>query len=411
MAGVLPLAVPIFIALGIGALIGIERERSESGGEFAGSRTLPLVALSGALTNAFFQSLLIPAFITIALIVLMAYVVKAVSRGDEGITTAVATLLTFVFGAMTVHSREGLILAVALGTITTTLLAAKVRIHAFAGSIGEDELMDTLKFLIIVLVVLPILPDRSINMLWGLNPRFIWLMVVLVSGISLLAYLLINYLGPRRGIGLVGALGGLVSSTATTVSMAERARTDPSLTTLCGFAVAVASIMMFPRVLIEVAIVNPSLLFYLAAPLIAMTVVGLGSAYLILRVDSGSGPEVELNNPFRLQPALIFGAFFALILLASSRGNELFGETGVYATAFLSGLADVNAITLSLSKLALDGTIPSSVATRGIIIGVVTNTFVKLGMSLFLGTRKLAREVGLVLVSAGIVGLFAAFII
>jgi len=207
-------------------------------------------------------------------------------------------------------------------------------------------------------VVLPILPDRELDVLYGLNPRFVWLMVGFVTGLSFVSYVLGRVVGAERGIALTGILGGFVSSTATTVSMAERTREAPDLYEISSFSIIVASIVMFPRALLEIAVANPSLLPRVVVPLGAMTGIGILIAGVVYW-QSTREPVVEtdLKNPFRLRPALFFGAVFAIVLLVSQSANSWFGDSGIYATAFLSGLADVDAITLTLSALEADGEI------------------------------------------------------
>jgi uncharacterized membrane protein (DUF4010 family) len=396
----------LFVALGIGALVGLEREKSESAGFFAGSRTLPLVALFGALLNEYFVDLLVPGLVALALIVAVAYAGKVATEGDVGTTTAVATLLTFVYGAMATRSEEGLVLAVVLGIVTTSLLAAKPWMHGFAERIDDEELTDMLKFLLVAPAALLVLPDREMDALLGLNPSFVWLMVVLVSGIGLGAYLLTKYFGHRRGVALSGVLGGMASSTATTVSLSSRAKTEKAYTGVYAFAISIASMAMFPRVLIEVAVVNPSLLPDVAVPVGAMTAVGVVLAFVVfVRGTDEDSVDVEPSNPFRIRPAVVFGVFFGVVLLVSREGAGAFGDTGVYATAFFSGLADVDAITLSLGSLSAEGEISGATATVGVIIGAATNTFVKFGIAAFFGGRELGKKVGLVLVTTALTGL------
>jgi uncharacterized membrane protein (DUF4010 family) len=398
--------VALFVALGVGALIGLERQQSESAGSFAGVRTFPLIALLGALTQLFFPSLLPLVLGVVLALVVVAYIGKILLEGDAGMTTAIAAVLTFVYGAMTGLSEEGLTLAVVLGTVTAAVLAVKDPMHDLAGRIGQEELRATLKFLIVALVVLPLLPDRELDVLLGLNPRFVWLMVVFVSGLTFLGYVLTKLLGPSRGIGLTGLLGGFVSSTATAMAMADHARRTPELSPICAFATVLASIAMFPRVLILIAVVNPGLVAPLAVPLVGMTVVGgLLSLALLARIRSDRAPSVDLDNPFRVRPAIVFGALFAVVLLAVDGLNVLFGEAGVYVTALLSGTVDANAITLSLGRLALDGSVEGSVAVTGIVLALVTNTVVKVAIVRSLGTARMGRSVAGVLGTTSIVGL------
>ncbi|HKJ58623.1 MAG TPA: MgtC/SapB family protein [Halobacteriales archaeon] len=399
----LSLAFRLFVAFGVGALIGLEREQSESGGTFAGSRTFPLFALYGALVQAFVPDALPLAVLALAGPLTVAYAAKVWLERDIGLTTLTAALLTVVLGALTTHSERGMVLAVVVGGTVTVLLSAKGRIHGFADRIEEAERVAIVKFVLVALVVLPLLPDREVSALLGLNPRFVWWMVVFVTGLSFVAYVLSRAVGARRGIALTGVLGGFVSSTATAVSMAERATESPSLYRICAFSTVVAAIVMFPRALIEVAVVNPALLPSVTAPLGAMTVVGaLVAAGVYWRTSAGRTMEADVENPFRLGPALLFGVLFGVVLLASEYASVRLGASGVYATAFVSGLADVDAITLSLSALAADGSVAPDVATAGIVLAAVANTLVKAGLVWVLGTRALGKLV------TGILGVVAA---
>jgi len=406
-----PLFVRFVVAFGIGALIGLEREQAESGGTFAGSRTFPLFALVGALVQAFFPELLAITLLVVALLLTVAYAGKILLEGDIGLTTVMAAVLTVLLGALAVSSDRGTLFAIIIGGTVTVLMSAKPTIHGFVDQIDDRERRASLKFILVVLVVLPILPNRELDALYGLNPRFIWLMVGFVSGLSFVAYILSRTVGPNRGIALTGVLGGFVSSTATTVSMAERTVESPDIYKIASFSIVIASIVMFPRALLEVAVVNPSLLPRVVVPLGAMTVVGLLIAAVVFW-QSTTEPEIEteLENPFRLLPALLFGAIFAIVLLVSQGANSWYGDSGIYATAFLSGLADVDAITLTLSALEAEGEISSSVATTGIVIGAIANTLMKSGLALVLGTVKLGRRVLLALGIVSAVGIAVALL-
>jgi uncharacterized membrane protein (DUF4010 family) len=396
----------LLIAFGIGALIGLEREQAESGGTFAGSRTFPLFALIGAIVQAFFPELLPVTVLAIALPLTVAYAGKILTEGDVGLTTLTAAILTVLLGALTAHSERGALFAIVVGGIVTVLLSAKPTIHGLVDQIDEHERRASLKFILVVFVVLPILPDRELDVLYGLNPRFVWLMVGFVTGLSFVSYVLGRVVGAERGIALTGILGGFVSSTATTVSMAERTREAPDLYEISSFSIIVASIVMFPRALLEIAVVNPSLLPRVVVPLGAMTGIGILIAGVVYW-QSTREPVVEtdLKNPFRLRPALFFGAVFAIVLLVSQSANSWFGDSGIYATAFLSGLADVDAITLTLSALEADGEISPSVATTGIVIGAIANTLMKAGLAWLLGTVKLGRRVTVALGIVSVLGI------
>jgi uncharacterized membrane protein (DUF4010 family) len=397
----------LFLAFGIGALIGLEREHAESGGIFAGSRTFPLFALVGALVQAFFPAMLPVVFVALAVPLTVAYGGKVLTRGDIGLTTLTAALLTVLLGAMAVHSERGAVFAIIVGGLVTVILSAKPTIHGLVDEIDEGERRASLKFILVVFVVLPVLPDQKLDSLFGLNPRFVWLMVVFVTGLGFVAYVLGRILGTERGIAVTGVIGGFVSSTATTVSMAEKTAQNATLSQICAFAVVTASIVMFPRALIEVAVVNPALLPSVALPLGAMTVVGVVAAVVLYwRTASDETVESEeVKNPFRLRPALLFGAIFAVVLLVSESANAWFGSSGIYATAFVSGLADVDAMTITLSQLAAEGTVSTGVATTGIVIAAIANTLVKAALAWFLGSRRLGKLVSLVLVVVVLTGL------
>jgi len=395
----LEVLVSLLLALGLGALVGLEREQSESGGSFAGSRTFPLLALYGALVRAFFPSALPLAVGVIVVPLTVAYLGKVWYERDIGLTTLVAALVTVLLGAMTTHSDRGAVVAIVVAGAVTVLLSVKDPVHEFADRIDAHERRASAKFVLVVLVVFPALPDRPVDALYGLNPRFVWLMVVFVTGLGFVAYLLGRVLGTERGIAVTGVVGGFVSSTATTVSMAEKTVQNATLYHVCGFAVVTASIVMFPRALIEVAVVNPALLPSVAPPLGAMTAVGVvaaGVLYWRTAAEETVEPE-ELKNPFRLRSALLFGAVFAVVLLVAESANEWFGSSGVYATAFFSGLADVDAMTITLSRLAADGTVSPQIATTGIVIAAIANTLVKVALTWLLGTRELGRLVTVVL--------------
>lgn len=395
------------IAFGIGALIGLEREQSKSAGLFAGSRTFPLLALYGALVQAFFPEMLPIALLAITLPLTVAYIGKVWLEDDLGLTTLATALLTVVLGALTTFSERGAILAVVIGGLVTVMLSAKGLIHKFANQIDDHERRASAKFILVVLVVLPLLPNRELDVAFGLNPRFIWLMVVFVSGLSFVAYVLGRVIGVERGIAVTGVLGGFVSSTATAVSMAERTKEQHTLYRICAFSTVIASIVMFPRALIEVAVVNRELLPSVIVPLGAMTGFGVLVAIIVYRyseeteIPAGDG----IKNPFRLRPALLFGAVFAVVLLVSEYAHTLLGESGIYAIAFVSGLADVDAITISLSRLAADGTISPELATSGIVIGAISNTLTKAAIVWIFGTRQLGRMVTAILGAVAVVGL------
>jgi uncharacterized membrane protein (DUF4010 family) len=404
----LDLVADIAIAFAIGLLIGLQREQSGKGILAAGSRTFPLVAIAGAVCQAFLPSVLVAAYAGVVLLAALGYLARVREVGDPGLATPVASCLTFLFGAMSVASSGAQLAAVILAVVTTVILALKEPLHGFARRLSTAEIRATLSFLVIALVVLPLLPDRQASWLLGLNPRFVWMMVVFVAAIDLAAYLFVKAFATRRGHLLAGVVGGLVSSTATTVSMARQTRARPDLSSWFGVGIIVASAVMLVRMAVEVAALNPSLLLYVGPPLGLLFAWCLAIVVLLLRHPAeGDGEGTGPRNPFRLTPALMFGLFFATVLLLTRWLNEGFGQSGVYLAAIVSGFVDVDAVTLSLASLEASGAVGRDVAATGMLLVAASNFCFKILLVLALGTRKLALRTGAALAAAPLVAALA----
>jgi uncharacterized membrane protein (DUF4010 family) len=355
------------VALFIGLLVGLQREYSYDAEDkpnqrtFAGVRTFTLMSLAGC-TAAYVAELFESAWIFIGIVAVMgalvciSYFVSA-SRGESGITTEVAAVLIVLVGALAFWDKMAL--AAALGVITTALLSLKVELHRFAKRISREDILATLKFAIITAIVLPVLPNQSF---WPapfdvLNPYKIWLMVVLISGISFLGYVLVKMVGSQRGVGLTGLLGGLVSSTAVTLSFAQRSQKNVQMAKPFALAITIAWTVMFARVLVVVGALSLPLLQVVWLPITAAGLAGLAYVvylYFAPHVDEDA-EEVSVANPFELGPAVTFGLLYGLILLISRAAQFYFGNSGVYVSSILSGLADVDAITLSMTELSGQG--------------------------------------------------------
>jgi uncharacterized membrane protein (DUF4010 family) len=404
-------------ALLIGALIGLEREfvqQREEEPDFAGIRTFSLMALLGAVAAFLTQQHGILPFVVVygglALLIWVSYLGDIFQGRREGITTEVVALLVPLLGAMVVWNLAEL--AIALGVITALVLSQKPRLHAVARRMSAEDLWATLEFALIAAVVLPLLPNRTFGPLDILNPYEIWLLVVFVSGIGFLGYVLMKVLGAERGIGLTGLLGGLASSTATTLSFAGRSKKTPSLSAAFGSAIVLASTMMFPRVLVEVLVVYRPLVASLIVPVGAMLLTGwLVFAIMWRRERSAEVSDegaVELTNPLNLSTAVKFGLLFAVVLVVTKAANRFFGTTGVYVASVLTGLTDVDSITLSVLELAAEGQIVPRVATVSIILAVLTNTLAKGAMAIALGAHELRRPVVWAFGAMVIVGIISA---
>ena len=397
-------AIHFGIAVMLGALVGIEREkhrreRKPKTEQTAGLRTFILFALLGACTawlSRVFESYWIVAaglLITGAFVVAGYVVPKRGQKEAVGLTTEVAVIIVFVLGA--IDMLGGSEIAIALAVITTAVLAYKEPMHGFVKQLGWEDVYSGLQLLIATFVALPLLPDRPIDP-WGtLNPYELWLLVILISGLSLVGYALTRWLGPGRGALLTGFAGGLVSSTAVTVSFAREARTNPAHTMAFASGILVAWAIMFARVLVVVAVVNRALLGPLFLPFAAMGLVAAGAAALIYLRGHPDGKgasakdDLRVANPFSITSAAKFAAFFAVVLVAVKIAQDNFSDSGVYAVAALAGLTDVDAITLSMAELAKTGS--AQVAVIAIVIASLVNTAVKCGIAFVLGGLALGR--------------------
>jgi len=411
-------------ALGLGALIGLERERTRGGGEsFAGVRTFSLVALFGAL--AVYASelsglswLVGLGFLSILALVVTAYYTAA-RAGDVGATTEVSILITFFVGSICAWGQVGI--AGAVTVVTMLLLALKGWLHKLANRIEASDVEATLKFAIITLIVLPLVPNTNFGPegLEVINPYKTWLMVVLIAGLNFIGYILVKVLGREHGFGITGLLGGLVSSTAVTLGFSQRSRTEPNLTPALALAILLAWTVMFFRVVVEVGVVNFTLAQDLAMGMLLMGVVSIGISFLLFRrgrrkeaTEVAEVAQVESgNNPFELGDAIKFGGLFAVVIFVASAAQVYFGDTGLYLAGALAGLTDVDAIALSMASLALQDPASSSAAARTIVIAVISNTMVKCGMAIWLGAPSLRRTMIPITAALALAGIAAAFLV
>ena len=409
-------------ALLIGVLIGMQREYAYSsnkeGGLFAGARTFALMSLFGAIA-ALLSDLFLTPWVFIGLIILLgvmiivAYFISATERDEIGLTTEVAALITMLIGGICyLHSLE---VAAALGVVTTVLLAVKWELRQFVKVITQEDVFATLQFAVITAIVLPVLPNRTFGPLPldVLNPYQIWKMVVFISGINFLGYILVKVIGPKKGIGISGLLGGLASSTATTLSFSQRSHTQDGLDKPFAVAIIAGWVIMFLRVIVEVAVVNNRLLPYIWPAMAAMGFSGLIYAlYLYFSQTAIDEEELNLSNPFELGPAIKFGLLYALILLVTKAAEVYIGEKGLYLTSFLAGLADVDAITLSLADLTKTGQgVALSTGKIAIILAAISNTAAKGVLVFSLGSRSLRRYIWPAMIIMLTIGLGFVFLV
>ena len=404
----------------LGALIGVEREKrkaeEEEAAGTAGLRTFTLMALFGAAAGWLTRELASPWIIAAGLVmtgavVVAGYMVQARTNPEStGLTTEVAAVVVFVLGAMVTLGHAPL--AIGLGVVTAAVLAYKQPLHGFVDRLGWDDVYAGLRLLIATFIALPLLPNEPIDPWGALNPYKLWLLVILISSLSLIGYVLTRLLGPARGIALTGLTGGLVSSTAVTLSFARDARATPKNTTALACGILIAWAVMFVRVIVLVAVVNRALLPSVLVPFLTMAAtVGGVAAYFYFRGGADGGKaatgSVEVENPFSLTQAAKFAAFFAVVLLAVKIVQENFPPSGLYAVAALSGLADVDAITLSMSELAKSG--EARIAVIAIVIAAVANTLVKCGMAFVIAGPVLGKRLLAATVATLVAGLATAY--
>jgi uncharacterized membrane protein (DUF4010 family) len=421
--------VALLVALGVGFLIGLQREQTASGERQperttpGGVRTYPLVALSGALA-----SLLAPrfgvwaavlGFLWVLIPLALAYADDLRRERDRGITSEIAFLLTYLLGCLSTADgvagslKERLLLCAGTAVAVTALLSYKDPLHALASRISRDDLYATVKFGVLALVALPLLPDKGYGPYQALNPSKIGLFVVLVAGLSFLGYVAVRWLGPGKGLGVTGLIGGLLSSTAIALTFSARAKTEPKAASACALGIILASAIMGLRVIGVVGFTNPSLIRLIAAPVGALSLAGFvagGILYLKSRNGGLEAEGVRFSNPFELASAFKFGVLFTIILLVVKAATQHWGARGSYAAALLAGTADVDAITISLSRTPAAELAPQNAAI-GIFLACAANTLVKAGIAAVVGGWSFAWRVVVALagmVGAGIAGSWAA---
>ncbi len=393
------------IALGLGLLVGLQREQVAT--ELAGLRTFALITvlgtICGLLALQFGGWIIASGFLALTGVIMTGHLAELkTGKFESGVTTEVAALAMFGLGAyIVIGHREA---AIVIGGGIAVLLHFKGQLHGIAALLGEDS-KAIMQFALISLVILPILPDRTYGPYQVLNPRQIWLMVVLIVGIGLGGYIVYKFLGERIGLLAAGVLGGIVSSTATTVSYAKRAARDEAAARAAATVILLASTVSCVLVLVEIGIIAPRFLVSAIAPLAAfVATLGLLSLgfWFWWRNEASSRPA--LGNPSELKGALYFAALYSVILLAIAAVKDLPTARGLYTVAALSGVAEVHALTLSTSQLVEAGRLGSQDGWQIIMVALLSNLVVKAGAALLIGGFRLWRKVALPYLAALAVG-------
>ncbi|MGI3033366.1 MgtC/SapB family protein [Vibrio diabolicus] len=401
----------LLIALLLGAIVGTQRgwvmRNSAEGSRVAGIRTFSLVGLLGGLVGilASIYTPLLIGFALIALVILtcIAFVIQQKKSGDVSITGVVSIMVVFVLGNLAVLGEA--VLAAAAAVITAVVLDNKRELHQALQKLQEYELDAALRLLLISIVMLPLLPNQSYGPWNALNPYEIWWMVVLIASISFVGYFAIKIGGAKRGILFTSVFAGLSSSTALTLQFSHLSREQASISPLLASGILLSCGTMFPRLLIVLSVINPQLVKLLWPIVMAMMVALYIPAWWIWRRSEVEQIEQsnKQTNPLALQSALFFGLVLAVIMLLAHALSDWFGNAGVLILSALSGIIDVDAISLTLGRQSTQ-TLSVTTAALGILIAASVNTIVKMGMVIAIGDKKLWRRIAPVMTGCVVVG-------
>ncbi|RLA20653.1 MAG: hypothetical protein DRQ61_04035 [Gammaproteobacteria bacterium] len=405
-------------ALAIGLLIGIERgwkSREEKEGErVAGLRTYGLTGLLGGSAGLLSQYLgaIVFGFVFLGFAgaVTVAYVIQRRTRGDASITSIITMLLTFLLGALATLGHVNL--AASAAVITALLLRFKDVLHGWLRRLEVHELHAALQLLLISIVLLPILPDQGYGPWQAFNPYETWWMVVLIASISFIGYFIMKIAGPDKGVILTALAAGMLSSTALTLHFSRLAKKHEGMDSLLAAGILVACGTMFPRIVLISTLINPALFEVIVYPMAVMALLTFSLAAVMWHQHTDYQPDklTHMNNPLALKSALIFGVILVLVALLGNAAIHFFGETGIYLLAALSGIADVDPINLTLSRMS-STELSIDVAVLGIVIASVSNTLVKALLALFIGGATIGMKTLLPLFVVAGSGLTVAFLL
>lgn len=401
----------LLIALLLGAIVGTQRgwvmRNSVEGSRVAGIRTFSLVGLLGGLVgilaNIYTPLLIGFAFIALVILTCIAFVIQQKKSGDVSITGVVSIMVVFVLGNLAVSGEA--VLAAAAAVITAVVLDNKRELHQALQKLQEYELDAALRLLLISIVMLPLLPNQSYGPWNALNPYEIWWMVVLIASISFVGYFAIKIGGAKRGILFTSVFAGLSSSTALTLQFSHLSREQASISPLLASGILLSCGTMFPRLLIVLSVINPQLVKLLWPIVMAMMVALYIPAWWIWRRSEVEQIEQsnKQTNPLALQSALFFGLVLAVIMLLAHALSDWFGNAGVLILSALSGITDVDAISLTLGRQSTQ-ILSVTTAALGILIAASVNTIVKMGMVIAIGDKKLWRRIAPVMTGCVVVG-------
>jgi uncharacterized membrane protein (DUF4010 family) len=398
----------LLLALALGAIVGVEREKFAKKFDsmaFGGIRTFMFISLLGALSAfisiEYLEWFIVPIFLGLIVFIGLSYyfAVKLTNGKSIGITGELAALITFIIGFLS--ATDHVLVSIAIAIITATFLYLKMWLHGFLKGISEAEVYSSLIFGILAFVILPFLPNQTYGPLNVFNPYTIWLMIVFISGMNFVGYILVKIFDSKKGIVLTGFLGGIVSSTAITISFAGKSKEEKNaqILKLLLFGVLIANSIMIIRVLIEVFVINQELFKIVVIPLSVMMLVALlCSTYLwFTREKAGNSEqktEICHESPLNVGTALKFGILFAIILFVIKLAQTYFGKAGIYVASIVSGFVDADAIVLSVANMA-NVDLSLKVAATAITLGVMSNILVKVIYASLFGSKKFRTDLGI----------------
>jgi uncharacterized membrane protein (DUF4010 family) len=372
----------LMLALALGFLIGRTREPEPGKPPRPGLRDFVIISTLGAVC-AVLGMLAVTATAFAAIAIILA-VMRAQQTARSGITTEIAALLTFLIGYMALTPQSAI--AAGVGIAVGAILATKEQLREFARDVISDrEYLDTLGFLALIYIILPLLPPGGYGPFQFFEPRRIWFFVILVSGVSYVGYFLTKFLGPESGQIATAIVGGLASTTAYTGGAAQAVREAPETAVPMARAALIANSILFPRILIMAAFISPELAITGVPSFAVMTAAGLGSAWILARggaaAAAGQSPSSGFKNPFQIRSALRFGVVFAVVLLLTKAGKFYFGSSGQLVTAAIGGLIDADAVTVSVSQFYAAGTSTAANAIIGMVLAAAVNAIFKTGLA------------------------------
>lgn len=392
----------LLAAAGLGLLVGLQREQAAA--PLAGLRTFSLITIFGWVAGVLGVWAISAGLLGVAALLLAGSLPLHRDPGhDPGLTTEVAALLMFGVGALIATGEPKV--AIAAGAATAALLAFKIELHRMVAHLAEGDVKAIMQFALLSAVILPVLPDRTFGPYDILNPRQVWWMVVLIVGLGLVGYIAHKFAPSTAGLALSGFLGGLVSSTATTVAYARRVRAGTLSPQWAAMVVLIASTVVFGRLIVEIAATAPGWLPAAAPPLGLLAAVMLASSAWMWRRNREAAERPPVSNPSQLKAALLFAGGYALVLLAAAVVRQHIGDAGLYAVAAISGLTDVDAVTLSTAQLVSTGRLDGSFGWRVVLVAALANLVSKAGYVAALGAWPVLSRIAapfLLTIAAGV---------